>query len=222
MLRLAAILVFLASSIETGPLQEPATEPTAPACNFAEIYKADGWSIPGLQNAKIKQKANFVNLPGVVVTKLEPSVTEATLTQISCSREHPGRIEIEEKPIGILELTAYEYKGRVFAYGLYYEGQAIEDSARVRLGCASSYLFYDVEGSGHFTLRNGRHGPSSRKYQRHGRRRVRGELTLPRRFQKNTSPSGWFLQPSNTSSNTSKVLGNGIRGEVESGRRTCP
>jgi hypothetical protein len=155
MLRLAAILILLSSTLETGPLQESTTKLNAPACNFAEIYKADGWSIPGLQNATVKQKANFRNLPGVVVTKLEPppSATEATLTHISCSREHHGRIEIEEEPIGIIELDAYEYKGRAFAYGLNFERQAVENGARVSTGASSAYLFYDLDGTGHFTLR---------------------------------------------------------------------
>jgi len=153
MLRLAATLILLAPTLETGPLQEAATKLNQPECSFTEIYKADGWSIPGLQNAKVKQKGNFTNLPGVVLIKLESSVIESTFTQIRCSGEHKGRIEIKEEPIGILDLTAYEYKGRVFAYGLSYERQAIENGARFSLGAASSYLFYDAEGSGRFTLR---------------------------------------------------------------------
>src|SRR5215467_8431767 len=87
--------------------QQSEAKPSAPACNSAEIYKADGWLIPGLANAKVKFRANFANLPGVTVIRLEPSDGEAFFTRIHCSQEHNGRIEIEEEPIGIIELTAY-------------------------------------------------------------------------------------------------------------------
>jgi hypothetical protein len=133
--------------------QEPVPKETPSACSFSEIYKSDGWTVPGLSNAKIKKKAIFTNLPGVSVTFLEPPQAETTITSIGRARNNEARLEIEEAPIRILELSAYEYKGRTFAYGVHYEIQYYYEGSRRALGAASGVLFYDAEGSDKFTVR---------------------------------------------------------------------
>jgi hypothetical protein len=74
------------------------------------------------------------------------------MTHVGCSRDHTGRLEFEEQPIGIIDLWAFDFNGRVFAYRLSYERQAMQNGTRVRLGSASEIMFLDVDGSGKFTL----------------------------------------------------------------------
>jgi len=146
-----SLLMVLGTSMVFS--QQPTPKPTLPTCNFSEIYKADGWTVPGLLNARVKKRATLSNIPGVTVTIFEPVQPETTITAINCSRDLDGRLEIEELPIKILELSAYEYKGRAYAYGLSYERQAIQNGARVPLGAASGFLYYDLHDSGRFTMR---------------------------------------------------------------------
>src|ERR1700719_3769691 len=147
----ASVLIVLGTSIAFS--QQSIPKPTSPTCSFSEIYKADGWTVPGLLNASVKKRGTFSNIPGVTVTIFEPAQTESTITAIQCSRDDGGRLEIEKLPIRILELSAYEYLGRTYAYGLSYEKQAIQNGTRVPLGAASGFLYYDLSNSGRFTVR---------------------------------------------------------------------
>jgi hypothetical protein len=147
----------------TGTLlsQEPTTKQPPSTCGFPEIYKEAGWTIPGLADAKVKMKGNvkmkgdLTNLPGVTVTVLEPAEPETTITQIGCARNNPARLEIVEAPISVLDLRSYEYKGRVFAYRLSYNIQHYYEGTRTASGADSAVFFYDLEGSGKFTVRKG-------------------------------------------------------------------
>jgi hypothetical protein len=158
MLRAVAIMILLIPLFEKVP-QQPSSIAPRSTCAFSEIYKAEGWTVPGLKDASIQMRGNvkmrgtFADLPGVIFTTLEPVNVETMITEVNCSRDHEGRLEIMDKPIRILELTQYEYKGRVFAYGLEYEKNVIHNGERGRLGAASGYLFYDTDGSGRFTIR---------------------------------------------------------------------
>ncbi len=153
------IILIVIGSANAYP-QQPPTGAVTPACSFFEIYRKDGWTVPGVHGAKEKiHRAAFHNIPGVFVTVLEPLDRESTITQIWCPHDHTGRIEIEDLPIKILDLWAFDYAGRVFAYGISYGNEAIEDGTRVQLGSASAVIFYDLDGSGRFSLRKGTNYP---------------------------------------------------------------
>jgi hypothetical protein len=124
-------------------------------CSFSELYKKEGWTVPGLAGAKAGKRAQFQNIPGVFVTILKPNEPEATITEIRCSQTKNGRIEIEERPIGILDLRAIDFNGKLFAYGLTYGKEVIENGQRHSVAAATSIIIYDTDGSGKFTLRSG-------------------------------------------------------------------
>ena len=44
------------------------------------------------------------NTPGVFVTVLAPVEQEAVMTDMWCSRDYSGRIEVEDVPIRVLDL----------------------------------------------------------------------------------------------------------------------
>src|ERR1700720_1411174 len=134
--------------------QQPSPGPGTPTCSFSEIYREDGWTVPGVAGAKVKgQRARFSNIPGVSVTVLIPVESESTVTGIWCPPDHAGRLEIEERPIGILNLWFFVFEGRVFAYGISYGKEVIQNGTRVPIGSSLAAMFYDVDGSGHFKVR---------------------------------------------------------------------
>lgn len=113
---------------------------------YSELYRKEGWTIPGLQGARKKGGRGAVpEKPDVYLTALEPPHRGSTIQIFRCSREHTGRLEIEDLDVGIIDLSSFDVGGRIFAYNLIYgvDGIAAEWSIR----------FYDLDGSGRFTLR---------------------------------------------------------------------
>jgi hypothetical protein len=122
-------------------------------CGSTEIHKKEGWTVPGLLNAKIKSHATYRNIPDFTITILKPVDDQATLTNIWCSSRNGGTITLEDAPIRVLKLWSWEYKGRIFAYSVEFGKQAIQHGERIDIGAASGLVFYDKEGSGIFSVR---------------------------------------------------------------------
>jgi hypothetical protein len=149
---LAAILVIPVAVCAFS--QQPTKNDATPTCSFSETYKKDGWTVPGLVGAKAKKpRAPLSNIPGVFLTMLEPANPETDIAEVSCTRDHPGRLEIEENaPIKILNLWSFDFGGRIFAYRVEYARESIQDGKRYELASESGVFFYDLDGSGHFTV----------------------------------------------------------------------
>jgi hypothetical protein len=148
--------LFCMLAIVGNALSQPLSKAPAPLCSFSELYRKDGWAIPGLEGARIKgQRMAFNNLAGVYVTMLEPATSESIITDVWCSRDHDGRIEIEDRPIRVLNLWSFDVGGRKFAYGLSYGVEAIQNGKRIPVGTSAALMFYDVDGSGRFKVLRG-------------------------------------------------------------------
>ncbi len=133
--------------------QQPAPKDTPPTCDSSKSYNKNGWTVPGVDGAKVTQHAAFTNIPDVFVTILQPLNAETNMTKVSCSRDHSEWPAIEEDiPIKILRLWFFDIDGHVFAYRVEYACEVIENGERLELGCASSAFFYDNDGLGRFTL----------------------------------------------------------------------
>ncbi|MGA3371658.1 MAG: hypothetical protein ABSC48_07845 [Terracidiphilus sp.] len=162
MIMLRASFATLLIVIGAAPVfsQQPAKSDAPPTCSFSEIYRKDGWTVPGASGAKAKKpRAPLGNIPGVFLTMLEPGEAETNMATISCSRDHPGRLEIEEDaPIQILALWSFDFGGRIFAYRVVYGCEVINSGKREHLACASTVFFYDMDGSGRLTLSDGGRG----------------------------------------------------------------
>lgn len=127
-------------------------------CTFTGIYRKDGWTIPGMpavpaKDDKHPRRRVSDEMPDVFATKLTPVTSEATVTRISCSHDQSGRLQVDEQPVGIIWLFSFDFEGRVFAYGVRYALEKIENGARSDAGMESGFVFYDLDGSGRFTLR---------------------------------------------------------------------
>jgi hypothetical protein len=101
----------------------------------------------------------YSDIPGVFATRLVPKQTETTITVLWCSRDDVGRLQIENEPIGVISLWAFDFDGHVFAYSVRYVMEWISKGSRRQLGGESQAIFYDLDGSGHFTLMRGPGGP---------------------------------------------------------------
>jgi hypothetical protein len=156
-LTMAAMIVFLGGSYSQQSREKGSPTP----CSYSELYRKDGWMVPGLKGAKIKVKRMAVeDSPGMSMMVLEPTEPEPTITVFRCSRDHVGRMEIDEIPIGIITLWAFDFGGRTFAYRLSYGIDTIENGQRMPTGSAANVMFYDLDGSGRFVLRKSAGGPS--------------------------------------------------------------
>lgn len=143
---ICTIALVAASSVPGYPHPSPDNS-VAQTCGYTEIYKKKGWTIPGVDGAKKMWRVAGPGRKGVYMTKLEPVTRAATIQSVSCSREHPGRLEMEDAEIQIIGLSSFGVDGRNFAYNLIYEIDGIAVEWNV--------TFYDLDGSGHFTLRRG-------------------------------------------------------------------
>ncbi len=77
-----------------------------------------------------------------------------TLTWLHSSKDFPGAIEIQIIDVEILQLWKFDIDGKVFAYGVSagWVGREDRTGRRVKLGTVEDRIFYDVDGSGKFSL----------------------------------------------------------------------
>lgn len=155
---ICAISLVVVTTV-SGYSQE-SDEKNAPApCIYSELYKTEGWKIPGLKGARKKSgRAAVPNKPGVYMTELEPTDRASTIEVFRCSQVHAGRLEVESIDIGIAYLYSFDVGGRVFAYSLTYGIDVAENGQSMPIGAVWLVMFYDPDGSGRFTLRRGEKG----------------------------------------------------------------
>jgi hypothetical protein len=152
-LAIAIVTITILANVHPLLGQDPAELPK-PACTFAEVRLESGWVIPALDGVDVETKRSHLgDYPGVFVTILRPKHPESSLNEVWCSPRNPGRLELKETPIDVLTLWKFDYEGKVFAYGISYGVEALQNGTRIKLGSARSLVFYDIDGSGRFTIR---------------------------------------------------------------------
>jgi hypothetical protein len=147
MTRAICAVTILLAFVGCAQSQQPVEDGKQPTCGYTERYRKEGWAIPGIKGAKKKWRVAVPNVQGVYMTKLEPATRAANIQSFRCSREHAGRLEIEDIEVGIIDLASFDAGGRIFAYNLIYGVSGIGAETFVR--------FYDLDGSGRFTLERG-------------------------------------------------------------------
>jgi hypothetical protein len=148
----AALFIVVASG--TGYCQQTSDKNVASICGYEELYHKAGWEIPGIKGARKKNgRMSVPGNPEVFRTELEPHTRASTIQTFRCSREHSGRLEIEDIDIGIGSLSSFEVAGKIFAYGVTYGVRVIENGQPIDTAAEWSLKFYDLDGSGRFTVR---------------------------------------------------------------------
>ncbi len=126
-----------------------------PHCNIIELYNREGWEIPGIRNVRLKERITNITADNeeVSVEVLQPIDRVAWLPLISYVPKYPGRIELREQPINVIEIRRYSIKERIFAYRVSAEQVAAEGKRRIAIASAEVVMFYDIDGNGRFTIR---------------------------------------------------------------------
>lgn len=152
---LTVVLVLILVGWNNAFPQRHGEAGAAKSCAFSEIYRKEGWTIPGMPATDVKstRKRLSETMPDVFATQLTPVNSQTTLTRIWCPNDQNGRLQIDDEPAGIIWLFSFDFEGRVFAYGVRYGFQRIENGTRRDAGIESGFVFYDLDGSGRFTLR---------------------------------------------------------------------
>lgn len=148
-----ALVIALALGARLAVCQDSSQDKTTTACSFSEIYAKEGWTVPGLDGAKRQQRQAWRDHPGFFITQLKPANAESFISpDVSCPYDHPGRLEIKNRPIRVMNLMSWDYEGKLFGYVVVYALQDIEHGVRFELAGASTLQFFDLDGSGRFTV----------------------------------------------------------------------
>lgn len=174
LLRMVVLLLSLDVLLTAQQSEATAQRPAAAAqqsaavigkiCAFAEIYKSDGWTIPGLAGSKeaiIRKdevqipgvaatqprtaRASLSGMPGVFATRLEPGYSDVQVDFPYCSADQEGRLVLQSTTAKVTQLWRFDFSGKVFAYGVVYVSPNPSLSS-VRV------FFYDPDGAGRFSV----------------------------------------------------------------------
>jgi hypothetical protein len=123
-------------------------------CGVKELFKDDGWEIPGLSGATVQDRALLAG-QGVETTveTLAPLTPAASVMTALCAPEEPGRILIRNQTVNVQGLRRYSILGHTFAYRVIAEDVAVHGDERVALASVEILMYYDLDGSGIFKLR---------------------------------------------------------------------
>jgi hypothetical protein len=148
-LLIALVFILCTSSAFT---QTPATSSSSSKCQFSEVLRQEGWTIPGVDSAKPKPRTSLARHAGMFVTMYEPLDAEVNLTIATCKSTQEGRLEIKDISVKIIRLWAFDAGSKPYAYRLEYADAASNDDKHSDPGSSSIIFFYDLDGSGLFTL----------------------------------------------------------------------
>jgi hypothetical protein len=151
-LSILLVIPFLLVCADT-PAQLRSSEPTEKQCGFSEMFRSEGWKIPGVSGAVPKGKPlALASVADVSVTDMEAGKSNLNLLLPVCSRDFPGRLVIRAAPVRVLAMSRVDFRGKVFAYTAQYEPQAELGGAPHRSLEYAQVVFYDIDGSGRFAV----------------------------------------------------------------------
>jgi hypothetical protein len=148
--------------ISAGVLAQEAGPPLNPAeqserCAFAEVYRPEGWKIPGLAAAvNAGRRAALTTsmggpVEGVFPTRLTAKPKANSIFHLlmpECPGEPPGRLVLSDILVKPLEMWRVDYEGNVFAYVATYEAQFVEKGVPHGTLKEHFLVFIDVDGAG--------------------------------------------------------------------------
>ncbi len=148
------VLIFLSRSASQELTSQPYdSKPADKRCDFAEVFRYEGWRIPGLRGATPKgNRVDLARFHGVFATELNAGKSDLNLVAPEFVDNTPGRLAVRTWPVRVIELWRFDFNGRVFAYAADYESQSMVDGVPHQSMRLVSVLFYDVDGSGLFKI----------------------------------------------------------------------
>jgi hypothetical protein len=151
-LKILLVPVFLHLGIACAQDATGAGQMRSHECS--EFYRSEGWTVPGLKGAKASGEQSPPEAKSEIRLKvLKPAQVEGALTLVRCPADSPGRVEVDEVPVKVLQLLAYEYAGSLFAYRVSFTQEtSLADGTRTETGGESAVFFIDLDGTGRFKL----------------------------------------------------------------------
>jgi len=154
---IAIVALFAVGSVWADEGSSPAARATNGSCSFREVYKGDGWQLPGLAGAVPDggpEGRGVVDpyVPGVVVKRMKPGKADGLLVTIGCDNEGIGRLVYSAMPVSVMEMWRYEFGGMVFAYSIVYEPYEVFQGKRRPIPAYDPVALYDIDGSGVFRI----------------------------------------------------------------------
>ncbi len=135
--------------------QEPEKQGATQQIQIAEILDRKGWKVPGVTGARIIQHARWTTegLEGIFADTLKPVSPNTSVLLLTTVRDKPGAIEVRQQQIEVTEILRFSMNGRTFAYRITAIPQSIDSRGkRTSLGSEERLAFYDVDGTGKFTV----------------------------------------------------------------------
>jgi len=152
-IRVTVVLMILSTFFCLA--QEPEKQGAAQQIQIAEVLDRTGWKVPGATGARVTQHARWTTegLEGVFADALKPVSPNTSILLLTTVRDKPGAIEIRQQQIEVTELLRFSLNGRAFAYRVTAIPQSIDNRGkRISLGSEERLAFYDVDGTGKFTV----------------------------------------------------------------------
>jgi hypothetical protein len=147
------LLLISQTAFQDLRAQLPTSESTEKHCNFSEVYREQGWTIPGASGAVPKgDRLTLSNIPGVFVTEMNAGKSDLSLMLFACPQDFPGRLTVRTSPVRVLAMSKFDFKGRVYAYAAQYEPQVVVNGSPQRSLGFVQVIFYDVDGAGLFKV----------------------------------------------------------------------
>ncbi len=122
-------------------------------CAIRELFKEGGWDIPGLPGATVQGRSAAGQNGELLVEALTPGSPAASVMMVTCAPGDPERILIRDQAVNVQKLQRVSMQGRTFAYRVAAEDVGVDRGARVALGSSEILMYYDLDGSGLFKLR---------------------------------------------------------------------
>ena len=151
---MTAVALLAASCTWAGQSASQDANATNGNCGARDVYKFDGWQIPGLAGAVPQgELLADADVPGVSIREMKPGKTDEPLVIIGCaSKAAGGGIDYKALPVVVMQMWRYEFGGKVFAYSVVYPLWHIFKGKRVPLAGYAAVGFYDMDGDGLFTI----------------------------------------------------------------------
>jgi len=138
-----------------------------------EAFNPTGWTVPGIAETETKTpRAEWGGTTSPTLTKsekvylaiLKSKAREGSFALVSCMEEKSAQARVRQQEVDIdYDIWRFEMNGTVFAYRVIGGWASGRGSERVRIGTATTLLFYDPDGCGQFKMM--RYSDSDRSFE---------------------------------------------------------
>jgi len=154
MMRLIVILTLACSSLSALIMQTGESQKAATPCRIRELFKPNGWDIPGLSKATVKTHGHYVSkgIPeNVFIDTLEAKAPEASLIFVGLKSCEMAQMNV--RSIDVTKIERFMMNGHVFGYRVTGVVAGFDKQGRrIHYGSEERVYYYDPDGFGKFSV----------------------------------------------------------------------